>query len=181
MQPAIFLDRDGVIIENRSNYVRSWADVEFYPQAIEALASRITGAYKLIIITNQSPIGRGILTREQFDEINQRILREIDAAGVKVDGVYVCPHHPDDGCECRKPRPGMLLQAAREHQLDLDNSILVGDALSDLQAGIAAGVGRVMLVRTGRGAEQEKSSEAADMQPFEVYANLAEALSAIMD
>lgn len=180
MQPAIFLDRDGVIIANRADYVRSWADVEIYPQALAALARLRGSGYKLIIVTNQSPIGRGILSRAQVDEINARLLGEIEAAGGAVAGVYVCPHHPEAGCDCRKPRPGLLLQAAREHQIDLGSSLLVGDALSDLQAGLAAGVGRVALVRTGRGALQETAPEAAQMAPFPVYDTLYQALSALV-
>ena len=177
MQPAIFLDRDGVIIANRSDYVRSWADVEIYPQALTALAALRGSGYKVIIVTNQSPIGRGILARAQVDEINRRLLEIIEAAGGEVDGVYLCPHHPDDGCDCRKPRPGMLLRAAKEHDIDLGRSLMIGDALSDLQAGLAAKVGRVALVRTGRGARQEISPEAAQMPPFAVYDTLLQALS----
>ena len=177
MHPAIFLDRDGVIIANRSDYVRSWTDVEIYPQALTTLAALRGKAYKIIIVTNQSPIGRGILSRTQVDEINRRLILEIEAAGGAVDGVYVCPHHPDDGCDCRKPQPGLLIQAAREHSIDLEESLMVGDALSDLQAGLAAGVGQVALVRTGRGARQEKDPQAAKMPPFRVYDTLSQALA----
>ena len=176
VKPTIFLDRDGVIIENRANYVRSWDEVEIYPQALAALAVPGLKSYKVIIVTNQSPIGRGLLTHKQVDRINLRLASEIEAAGGKVDAVYVCPHHPNAGCECRKPRPGMLLQAAQDHEIDLARSIMIGDALSDLQAGLAAGVGKVALVRTGRGAEQENSSEAAKMSPFLVFDDLSQAL-----
>ena len=177
MHPAIFLDRDGVIIENRSDYVRSWADVEIFPQALTALAALRGNAYKMIIVTNQSPIGRGIVSRAQVDEINRRLIVEIEAAGGAVDGVYVCPHHPDEGCDCRKPQPGLLLQAAQEHDIDLERSLMIGDALSDLQAGLAAGLGQVALVRTGRGARQEKDLQAARMPRFPVYDTLSQALA----
>jgi D-glycero-D-manno-heptose 1,7-bisphosphate phosphatase len=131
----------------------------------------------VIIVTNQSPIGRGLLTRDQADEINRRLLQVITAAGGTVDGLYLCPHHPNAGCDCRKPRPGLLLQAALEHQIDLQRSIMIGDALSDLEAGLAAGIGHIALVRTGRGAQQEKIPEAAQLPPFAVYDTLSQALS----
>ena len=176
MQPAIFLDRDGVIIDNRADYVRSWDDVEIFSQALEAIAALQGSPYKIIIVTNQSPIGRGILTYQQVDQINQRLLKVIGAAGGTVDGLYLCPHKPEDGCNCRKPQPGMLLRAAREHKIDLEGSIMIGDAFTDLQAGLAAGVKRVALVRTGRGADQEKSVNAAGMPPFATYDTLSQAI-----
>lgn len=179
MHAAVFLDRDGVIIENRTDYVRSWDDVEIYPQAIEALAAPHLKDYSVIIVTNQSPIGRGILTRTQVDLINQRLLERIEAAGGKIDAIYLCPHHPDQDCNCRKPRPGLILQAAQDHKIDLESSILIGDALSDLQAGLEAGIGKVGLVRTGRGSEQEKSPEALKMPPFLVFNTLFEALNTL--
>ena len=176
MQPAIFLDRDGVIIDNRENYVRSWEDVEIFPQALDAIAALQDSIYKIIIVTNQSPIGRGILTYQQVHQINQRLLNVIESNGGVIDGVYLCPHSPEDKCECRKPRPGMLLKAAREHNIDMERSIMIGDALTDLQAGLAAGVGRVALVRTGRGAQQEKVKSTANLPPFATYDTLSQAI-----
>ena len=181
MQPAIFLDRDGVIIENRTNYVRSWDDVEIFPQALVALASLKDSLYKIIIITNQSPIGRGILTSDQVDDINRQLLREIGSVGGVVDGIYLCPHDPEDGCDCRKPRPGLLLQASQEHKIDLEHSIMIGDALTDLQAGLAAGLGKVVLVRTGRGAQEEFSPTAAQLPPFVTYDTLYQAISDLVN
>ena len=149
MFPAIILDRDGVIIENRDNYVRNWADVEVYPQALRALASASCSSYKIVIITNQAGVGKGIISLKTATEINQRLVQAIAEAGGRVDGLYMCPHTPQDQCECRKPRPGMILQAERELTLDLSRSWMIGDALSDLQAGRAAGVGHIALLRTG--------------------------------
>jgi D-glycero-D-manno-heptose 1,7-bisphosphate phosphatase len=176
MYPAIFLDRDGVIIENRPSYVRSWSDVEIYPRALSALARLKDSPYKIVLVTNQSAIGRGFLSVEDAEAINQRLLGIIEAASGRIDGIFMCPHAPQDKCECRKPRPGLLLQAAEQLSLDLSNSILIGDALSDLKAGMAAGIQKVALVRTGRGAQQLLSSEAATLQPFLIYNTLAEAL-----
>nr|MBI2905503.1 D-glycero-beta-D-manno-heptose 1,7-bisphosphate 7-phosphatase [Chloroflexota bacterium] len=154
MRPAIFLDRDGVIIENREAYVRSWQDVAFIPGALDALQGMAATSYAIVIVTNQSGVGRGMLSLETATALNARVVAEIVRAGGRVDGLYLCPHTPEDGCDCRKPRPGMLLQAARELGLDLTRSWMVGDALSDLQAGQAAGAQSV-LVLTGRGGMQE--------------------------
>ena len=153
LRPAVFLDRDGVIIENRADYVKSIAEVRFLPGALEALARLARRDYLIVIATNQSAIGRGLLAREAADAINAHVLGRIVAAGGRVDGLYVCPHRPEDGCPCRKPAPGMLLDAARDLGIDLASSVMIGDALTDVQAARAAGV-RPILVLTGLGEVQ---------------------------
>jgi D-glycero-D-manno-heptose 1,7-bisphosphate phosphatase len=181
MFPAIILDRDGVIIENRDNYVRSWDDVDVYPQALHALAIASHSSYKIVIITNQAGVGKGIISLQTAAEINQRLVQIIEKAGGRVDGLYMCPHAPQDQCECRKPRPGMILQAERELSLDLSRSWMIGDALSDLQAGRAAGVGHIALVKTGRGAQQAQLPESANLGPFRLYADLNDALHHLLN
>jgi D-glycero-D-manno-heptose 1,7-bisphosphate phosphatase len=180
MQPAIFLDRDGVIIENRADYVQSWADVSIYPQALAALARISAEPYRIIIVTNQSAVGRGIISLGQVEAINEQLVEKIAEAGGRVDAVFTCPHAPGDQCDCRKPRPGLLLQAARALNLDLARSIMVGDALSDLQAGRAAGVAQVALVCTGRGQSQASLPQAAEMDPFPIFGELAAALDSLV-
>jgi len=179
-RPAIFLDRDGVIIENRDDYCLSWEQVAFLPGALQALARARFAPHAFVIITNQSAIGRGLLERATADEINARLVNAIHASGGRVDGVFMCPHAPDAGCDCRKPQPGLLLQAAHELSLDLGRSVLIGDALSDLDAGHAAGVGQAILVRTGRGAQQLSRAGAARASSFTVCADLSEALDTIL-
>lgn len=171
-QPAIFLDRDGVIIENRADYVRSWEQVELYPQALQALQLLAPLPYPLVIVTNQSAVGRGLISLETAQAINARLLETLQARGARITGLYLCPHAPAAGCSCRKPQPGLLQQAAHELQLDLAGSWMVGDALTDLGAGRSAGVGRLVLLRTGRGAAQLARPEAPGYQPFQVYADL---------
>lgn len=179
--PAIFLDRDGVIIENRSAYVRSWADVEIFPQAIDALAALHDSPYRIVLVTNQSAVGRGIITRETAEDINDRLLTVIHEAGGRADAVYMCPHGPDDNCDCRKPLPGLLLRAAADLNIDLSRSLMIGDALSDVQAGQAAGVERSILLRTGRGRDQEQLPAAVDLPPFSVFDSLADALNFLVN
>lgn len=179
MEPAIFLDRDGVIIENREDYVRSWSDVEFFPAALAALRNFSSSPYRIILVTNQSAVGRGLVTLEQAEDLNQRITAVVEANGGRVDGTFMCPHAPQANCECRKPRPGLLLQAAQALNLDLSRSFMIGDALSDVKAGQAAGVREAVLVRTGRGRRQAALPEAALLQPFRIFNSLAEALDHI--
>jgi D-glycero-D-manno-heptose 1,7-bisphosphate phosphatase len=180
LYPALLLDRDGVIIENRDEYVLSWADVEIYPGALEALARASRSRYKIVIVTNQSAIGRGKISREKAEEINQQLLKKIEAAGGRVDGVFMCPHTPEDGCTCRKPQPGLLFQAAQTLSLDLSRSILIGDALSDIRAGQAAGIHQSILVRTGRGKSQALEAGANHLKPFLIYDTLADALAELI-
>ncbi len=178
LHPAIFLDRDGVLIENREEYVRSWEDVEIYPGALEALAKASLSPYKIIIVTNQSAVGRGLISLRAAEEINEQLLKKIVSAGGRIDGVFMCPHAPEDGCSCRKPQPGLLLQAAQALSLDLACSILIGDALSDITAGQLAGIPTTILVRTGRGKDQALRAEAIHLKPFTIYNTLADALAA---
>jgi D-glycero-D-manno-heptose 1,7-bisphosphate phosphatase len=180
MQPAIFLDRDGVIIENRSNYVRTIDDVVFYKQALEGLAIASQSRFKFIVVTNQSAVGRGLITYDIAQRINRFVVHEVEKYGGRIDHVYMCPHTPDDVCSCRKPKPGLLLQAAKEFSIDLHHSIMIGDAISDLQAGMAAGVSINALLLTGRGAAQSAKPEVSSLAPFLTYTHLKEALASLL-
>lgn len=179
MYPAIFLDRDGVLIENRSDYVRDWSQLKIIPEAIHSLSRKPVKNYKIVIVTNQSAVGRGLLLRENADEINRRLVNLIRHHGGQVDGVYMCVHKPDEGCFCRKPRPGLLLQATRELSLDLQRSWMIGDAWSDVQAGQRAGVLHTILLRTGRGAEQLLQPRPQELIDHMIFNNLPMAFDAI--
>ena len=179
MYPAIFLDRDGVLIENRSNYVRDWSQVIIIPEAIRALSLVPIKKYKVVIVTNQSVVGRGLILRQTAEEINQRLIDLIHARGGQIDGVYMCPHKPEDGCSCRKPLPGLLLQAANDLSLDLQRSWMIGDAWSDVQAGEAAGLRATILLKTGRGAEQLLQARLVKLNGYLVFDNLPSAFEAI--
>lgn len=179
-RPAIFLDRDGVIIENRSDYVKSWSEVEFLPGAFDALRYLAETDWVIVLITNQSAVGRGIISREKAVRINQQVVGAIRAQGGRVDGVYLCPHHPDGNCGCRKPQSGLLLQAADELDLDLGRSYLIGDAMTDMQAAEAASV-KGILVLTGRGQEQVKKADREDSSPWPVVADLGAAVDYILN
>jgi D-glycero-D-manno-heptose 1,7-bisphosphate phosphatase len=153
--PAAFLDRDGVI--NRDHgYVSRWEDFEFLPGAVDALRGLQRLGFQLVVVTNQSGIGRGYYQESDFQTLMASLTSHLAHEGVALTDSYFCPHHPTDAedkyrmpCECRKPAPGMLLAAARDHDLALDASILVGDKPSDIEAGESAGVARCYQVTSG--------------------------------
>lgn len=136
---AVLLDRDGTINRDRRTYVKSPEELEFLPGALEAMRRLATLGFPVVVVTNQSAIGRGQVAPEAVANINALMVREIERHGGRVRKIYVCPHVPDDGCECRKPRPGLLRLAAQELDLDLARSYVIGDRPSDIQAGQAVG------------------------------------------
>jgi D-glycero-D-manno-heptose 1,7-bisphosphate phosphatase len=180
MFPAIFLDRDGVLIENRADYVSNWSQVVMFHDAINALSNTDLNNYKIVIVTNQSAVGRGIISLETAQHINDRLISEIRRQKGKIDGVYLCPHDPDHGCDCRKPKPGLLLQAAKELSLDLKRSWMIGDAWSDVQAGQAAGVLGSIIVKTGRGKEQLSMNQPGGFKDYQISNDLPHALATIL-
>ncbi|MCC6300313.1 MAG: HAD family hydrolase [Anaerolineales bacterium] len=180
MFPAVFLDRDGVLIENQDDYVRAWSQVLVFPKTLSSLKRIQSAGYKIVIVTNQSAVGRGLITLQTANEINQRLLDLIREGGVHLDGVYICPHRPEDNCDCRKPKPGMLLQAAKELALDLPRSWLIGDAWSDLLAGQAVNLRGEILVKTGRGLDQLSLPKPVNLNGFMVAEDLADAVEIIL-
>lgn len=154
MNKAIFLDRDGVLIQNRANYVRSWEDVKIYRSTCQSLSLLAKLEYKIIILSNQSAVGRGLMSFQSMKDINERLISIFTKYGGRIDGVFVCPHAPEEKCNCRKPKPGLIFEAKNEFSLDLENSWLVGDALTDLQTGVNSGIKNLILVESGRGKKQ---------------------------
>ena len=141
MDKFVFLDRDGVI--NRlelGKYVLSWLDFEFLEGAIEAIADISGAGYKIVIITNQSPIGRGMLTEEGLTVIHNNMLFEIEQGGGIVEEVFHCPHAPEDKCGCRKPETGLFDQANEKYEIDYANSWFVGDFESDREVANRVGL-----------------------------------------
>ena len=146
---VIFLDRDGVINKQMPvhNYVAKWSEFEFLPGAVEALRLLRQDRYQIFIITNQRGIGRGMMTEDDLNIIHRRMLKELSDQGVAIAGIYHCPHTDADNCDCRKPKPGLLFKAAREHYLDLTKTVFVGDSESDIQTGEAAGCRTILLAK----------------------------------
>ena len=180
LRSAVFLDRDGVIIENRADYVKSLAETKFIPGAVEALAQLAKTDRLIVIATNQAVIGRHIITRETVDEINQYVIQTVVAAGGRVDGLYLCPHHPADNCPCRKPAPGMLLQAAAELGIDLAASVMIGDSVSDVQAALTAKAEPIFLL-TGLPGRLESELARARRLNAAIYPDLAAAVRHLLE
>lgn len=137
---TIFLDRDGVINKNpaQHDYIKSWEEFEFLPDAVEAIRLLNKNNYQIYVITNQGGISRGCMSEQNVREIHENMTEELKKHDARIDGIYYCPHKEGDDCECRKPKPGMLFKAASEHNFDLTKSILIGDTERDIDAGRAA-------------------------------------------
>jgi D-glycero-D-manno-heptose 1,7-bisphosphate phosphatase len=141
---AVFLDRDGTLIDD-VGHISDPEDVQLVPGAADALRALRGDGFALVVVSNQSGIGRGITTQEQADAVHRRFLEELERADAEIDAAYYCPHTPDDGCSCRKPLPGLILDAARELELDLERSTTVGNSDVDVAAGEAAGTRTILL------------------------------------
>jgi D-glycero-D-manno-heptose 1,7-bisphosphate phosphatase len=156
----VLLDRDGTIIVER-NYLSRVEDIELLPGAVEGLRTLQLSGFTLIVITNQSGIGRGILTPDTLAEIHAELERRLALGGVHITAFYHCPHVPDDNCDCRKPKPLLAERAAADFGFDLKDSFVVGDKPCDIDLGRNCGA-RTILVRTGYGREYEASGLKAD-------------------
>jgi D-glycero-D-manno-heptose 1,7-bisphosphate phosphatase len=155
LHKAAFIDRDGVINEDKE-YVHKIDQFKLIPGVISGLHLLHQGGYKLIVVTNQSGIARGLYSEQMVEILHQHMSMILESNGIELDSIYYCPHHPSGSipemaiyCYCRKPKPGMLIRAAQELDLDLEESIIIGDKLSDIQAGRSAGVKTKILVKSG--------------------------------
>jgi D-glycero-D-manno-heptose 1,7-bisphosphate phosphatase len=177
---GVFLDRDGTLIEE-VGYLDRLDRIAFFPFSVDAVRLLNRSGFAVIVVTNQSGVARGLFDEDLVAATHRSIQETLRLGGARVDGFYYCPHHPDAAvaayrraCDCRKPQPGLLLQAALEHHLDVSHSFLVGDRQDDLDAAASAGATGV-LVQTGYGAAHGSIAPAAA-----VTANLMEAVSWIL-
>ncbi|HEX8968280.1 MAG TPA: HAD family hydrolase, partial [Chloroflexota bacterium] len=172
-QPAVFCDRDGVLNRRRPNHVKSVEEFEFLPGVLLAMRELARLEVPVVVVTNQSVIGRGLASEAEVERIHARMRQAVLEAGGPKLHVYVCPHAPQESCECRKPRPGLLLRAAAQLDIDLTRSVFVGDSSTDVCAALSAGC-RPILVG------QDCSSQAFWPDGLVSYApSLLEALGAI--
>jgi D-glycero-D-manno-heptose 1,7-bisphosphate phosphatase len=178
---AVFLDRDGTIIEE-TNYLARSEQVRLVAGAAEAIARLNACKVPVVVVTNQAGVARGYFTEAQVNEVHAHLDHLLAAFGAKIDRYYVCPHHPEAGsppyrqdCDCRKPRPGLLVRAARELGIDLSASCMIGDKLSDLAAGAWAGC-QTLLVRTGYGGNVDLAAAGGDLRLLAVTESLSEAV-----
>ncbi|MDO8586704.1 MAG: D-glycero-beta-D-manno-heptose 1,7-bisphosphate 7-phosphatase [Armatimonadota bacterium] len=177
MLSAVFLDRDGVINENREDYVKSLDELRFLPGVIGAIGRLTAAGFRVVVVSNQQGVAKGVIRPEALDEIDQALASELSAIGSRVGGVYYCPHLQQDNCACRKPKPGLLFKAASDMGFDVTRSILVGDSPKDVQAGRAAGC-KTILALSGKTSPDEVAHLA--LQPDHIVADLAEAADLIL-
>lgn len=184
MRPAVFLDRDGTIIEE-SGYLDRLDRLVFFPFSVDAIRVLNRAGFAVVVITNQAGIARGIVRESFVGEAHRHIAAHLAAGGAHIDGFYFCPHYPSGVveqyrtvCDCRKPQPGMLRRAAADLDLDLARSFVVGDRWHDLAAGQAVGA-RGVLVRTGIGRADEASPDSG-VTPAAIADNLIDAAAWIL-
>ncbi|MDI6687627.1 MAG: D-glycero-beta-D-manno-heptose 1,7-bisphosphate 7-phosphatase [Desulfobacterales bacterium] len=148
LQRVVFLDRDGVINRDSPDYIKSWEEFEFLPGSIEAIRLLNSNGFATIIITNQSAINRNMVSRQGLEHIHTLMKKEIKSGGGDIKDIFFCPHIPEDGCDCRKPEPGLILQAQKKYQIDLTTSTMVGDSAKDIECARRAGCGSSVLVKS---------------------------------
>ncbi len=169
----IILDRDGVINRDSREFVKSPEEWLPLPGSIEAIARLSKAGITLAVASNQSGLARGLFDRDALDAMHAKLHGLVDEAGGRIDRIVVCPHGPHDGCDCRKPRPGLLEQLSQHYAQSLDGVIVVGDSMRDLEAAAAVNA-RPVLVRTGNGAETEKKLS-GELKNIDVFDSLADA------
>ena len=146
---TVFLDRDGVINRDSPDYITAWDQFVFLPGSLEAIG-RLTEAGRVVmLITNQSAVGRGMMDAVTLETMHRNLRQAVEAQGGRIDAIFFCPHHPNDGCACRKPKPGLIEQAQRQYGLDLTSATMIGDSARDIECGIRSGCGRTILVQSG--------------------------------
>jgi histidinol-phosphate phosphatase family protein len=170
---ALFLDRDGTISAETGKYITRPEDLQILPGALEAIRLCTEAGFRVFLFTNQAGVGKGALTLETLHAIHTHLLTQIEEAGGRVEAVYVCPHHPNDGCACRKPKAGLLWQAQKEHTLDLSQAVVIGDSARDIAAGASVGA-LCLLVQTGHTAEFDPTTFPSP-HPAHVFPTLLDA------
>ncbi len=180
MLRPIILDRDDTIVVDKG-YLSDPDGLQFLPGAASGLRRLHERGHRLIVISNQSGVGRGLCTSAQLEAMNQRLSTMVEAAGARLTGIYCCPHRPDEDCECRKPRNALLMRAAREHGFNPADAIVVGDKGSDIALGKSVGATTILITAEGRHpvSPASRSDESPDYQACDLQAvcDIAERLS----
>jgi D-glycero-D-manno-heptose 1,7-bisphosphate phosphatase len=152
---VVYLDRDGTINRDTADYIKSRSEFKFIPGSIEAIRLLTVSGFTSIVITNQSALARKFISPAELGHIHTMMKDAIASGGGKITDIFFCPHMPNDGCECRKPAPGLLLQAQRKYNIEMSKSIMVGDSAKDIECARNAGCGKAVLVKTGKDDEVE--------------------------
>jgi D-glycero-D-manno-heptose 1,7-bisphosphate phosphatase len=178
---VVFLDRDGVINQDSPDYIKNWLEFHFIPGGLQALKRLKTSGFTTIVITNQSGVHRNLFSQTNLDEIHTNMQHAVAAHGGWIEDIYFCPHHPEENCDCRKPKPGMILQAQQQHRIDLSTAYMVGDSVKDMECAWNAACGFTVLVRTGNGKNAEKTLSETKASPDHAAENLLDAVGWIIN
>lgn len=163
---AVFLDRDGTMAKD-VHYCRRPEDFKLFPNTAKAIKLLNEHGFKVIVVTNQSGIARGYFTEETLAQIHEKMKSDLAKEGAWIDGIYYCPHHPDDNCDCRKPKPKLVLQAVRERDIELKHSFVVGDLEMDVKLGRAVGCRTILILPNHENADREQ--KAPDYTTVDLY------------
>jgi D-glycero-D-manno-heptose 1,7-bisphosphate phosphatase len=163
LDKVVFLDRDGVINQDSPDYIKSWSEFDFISGSVEAVRDLTRSGFTIIVITNQSAIARKLISPPELEYVHSMMQAAIESKGGKINDIFICPHLPSDGCDCRKPLPGLIYQAQRKYDIDLAASVMIGDSVKDIQCALNAGCGHSILVRTGNGNDVEHLLAEADL------------------
>jgi D-glycero-D-manno-heptose 1,7-bisphosphate phosphatase len=175
MDKTIFLDRDGVINIDSPQYIKKESEFEFIPGSPEAIALLTKHGYNVIVITNQSMIGRNMISRKVLDAIFKKMQNGVQKTGGRIKGVFFCPHTPEDNCTCRKPEPGLIFKACKKYSLDLEHSCMVGDSVKDIECALNAGCKKTILVQTGNGIKAQQQLLQKQIIPDYIASDLYDA------
>ena len=177
---AIFLDRDGVINKDPGggDYIKSWGEFQFLPGAIEAIKKLNENGYEIFVISNQAGVGKGLFTQEALDEITRNMLGEIEAQGARIRSIAYCTHRTDAGCDCRKPRTGMIEKLTKGMDIDFKNTYFIGDSRLDVAAGKNMGC-RTILLLTGK--EDPDSAKDWEARPDFIKKDLKEGVAWVLE
>ena len=148
LKKVVFLDRDGVINRDSPDYIKSWSEFEFLPGSISAIKQLTTHGFSSLIITNQSAIGRNMISLADLQQMHTLMKSAISSGGGEITDIFFCPHTPDVGCDCRKPKPGLIYQAQVRFDIDISKTVMVGDSAKDIECARNAGCGHTILVKT---------------------------------
>jgi D-glycero-D-manno-heptose 1,7-bisphosphate phosphatase len=156
LQKVVFLDRDGTINQDSPDYIKGWAEFDFIPRSIEAIRNFTRAGFTVIVVTNQSAIARKLISRQELELVHSKMKAAVASKGGKISDIFLCPHMPSDGCDCRKPSPGLIYQAQKKYDIDLSAAVMIGDSVRDIESAQTAGCGLCVLVRTGNGKATEQ-------------------------
>ncbi len=179
LKKVVFLDRDGVINKDAADYIKSANEFEFIPKSCEAIKLLTEHGFSVIVITNQSVINRNMTTNEELENIFEKMKKGVEKAGGKILDIFYCPHIPEECCDCRKPKPKMIIDASKKFDIELSKSYMIGDSAKDIICGKNAGCEKTVLVKTGNGEFAEIELKKMGIVPDVIADNLYEAAEII--